>query len=108
MPLYDYRCEKGHEFEASQRMTDDALDTCEQCGAPAERVFSIPHASVAGASTFTSNYKAMPKASDETTAVADEAAEKEEKKDDGPSWIETVERRKTGPDRTFRHTLRRN
>jgi putative FmdB family regulatory protein len=100
MPLYDYRCEKGHEFEASQSMTDEALDTCEQCGAPAERVFSIPHASVAGASTFTSNYKAMPKSDEDAPPATEE-------KDDGPSWIETSERR-VGPDRTFRRTLRRN
>ena len=100
MPFYDYRCEKGHEFEVSQSMTDEALDTCEQCGAPAQRVFSVPHASVAGASTFASNYKAMPK-------TEEDAPPGTEEKDDDSSWIEKAERRK-GPDRTFRHTLRRN
>ncbi|MFN2611778.1 MAG: FmdB family zinc ribbon protein, partial [Solirubrobacterales bacterium] len=30
MPLYDYRCEQGHTFEVSQRMTDDPLDSCER------------------------------------------------------------------------------
>jgi len=38
VPVYDYRCEKGHRFEAIQSMSDKALTTCEECGAPAQRV----------------------------------------------------------------------
>jgi putative FmdB family regulatory protein len=40
MPTYEYRCEKGHTFERFQRMTEPALDTCVECGAPAERLLS--------------------------------------------------------------------
>jgi putative FmdB family regulatory protein len=40
MPTYEYRCENGHTFEKSQRMADPPLDTCVECGAPAERVLS--------------------------------------------------------------------
>ena len=40
MPIYEYRCPKGHEFELLQRMGDPAPDACEVCGAsPVERVF---------------------------------------------------------------------
>ena len=39
MPIYEYKCENGHVFEALQRMADDPLTDCEQCGAPVERVF---------------------------------------------------------------------
>lgn len=38
MPTYEYRCERGHTFEVVQRMTEDALSTCEVCDAPAQRV----------------------------------------------------------------------
>ncbi|MGN6189058.1 MAG: FmdB family zinc ribbon protein, partial [Conexibacter sp.] len=31
MPIYEYRCERGHTFEVIQRMSDDALDSCEVC-----------------------------------------------------------------------------
>jgi len=32
MAKYDYRCENcGHEFEATQKMTDDKLTTCPEC-----------------------------------------------------------------------------
>ena len=33
MPTYDYRCERcGHTFDAFQRMSEDALTECPQCG----------------------------------------------------------------------------
>jgi putative FmdB family regulatory protein len=39
MPIYEYRCDNGHTFEVMQRMTDDAVATCETCEAPVQRVF---------------------------------------------------------------------
>jgi putative FmdB family regulatory protein len=39
MPIYEYRCEKGHTFEVMQRMTDDPLTVCETHGTPVQRVF---------------------------------------------------------------------
>jgi putative FmdB family regulatory protein len=39
MPIYEYRCPKGHVFEVLQRMDHSQPDTCEVCGAgPVERV----------------------------------------------------------------------
>jgi putative FmdB family regulatory protein len=39
MPLYEYRCERGHTFEVMQRMTDDPVAACTTCDAPVQRVF---------------------------------------------------------------------
>lgn len=39
MPIYEYKCENGHVFEVMQRMSDDALTECTQCGARVQRVF---------------------------------------------------------------------
>ena len=39
MPIYEYRCKKGHQFEVMQRMGDDPVEKCEVCGAPVQRVF---------------------------------------------------------------------
>ena len=39
MPIYEYRCDNGHNFEVMQRMSDDALTECSICGAPVQRVF---------------------------------------------------------------------
>ncbi len=40
MPTYEYRCPEGHEFELFQRMSDDPVATCPECGKPAQRRIS--------------------------------------------------------------------
>ncbi len=39
MPIYEFRCKKGHTFEVMQRMSDDPVTNCTVCGASVERVF---------------------------------------------------------------------
>jgi putative FmdB family regulatory protein len=39
MPLYGYRCSRGHVLEIQQRITDPPLTTCPECGAPTTRIF---------------------------------------------------------------------
>ena len=39
MPVYEYKCEKGHQFEVLQKMSDDPVTECEVCGKPVQRVF---------------------------------------------------------------------
>ena len=56
MPIYEYRCEHGHDFEAFQAMADDALDTCEVCGAPATRRLSAPAIHYKGSGFYTTDY----------------------------------------------------
>jgi putative FmdB family regulatory protein len=38
MPIYEYKCANGHVFDVIQKMADEALTECQECGAPAERV----------------------------------------------------------------------
>jgi len=56
MPIYEYRCENGHTFEAFQSMADDALDKCEVCGAAAQRVLSAPAIHYKGSGFYTTDY----------------------------------------------------
>src|SRR5437899_10740310 len=39
MPVYGYRCSRGHHFELQQRITEPPLTQCPECGAPVTRVF---------------------------------------------------------------------
>jgi putative FmdB family regulatory protein len=39
MPIYEYRCERGHQFEVMQKMSDDPVLSCTRCDAPVQRVF---------------------------------------------------------------------
>jgi putative FmdB family regulatory protein len=32
MPIYEYRCPRGHTFELFQRMTDPPAEACQVCG----------------------------------------------------------------------------
>ncbi len=38
MPIYEYKCDNGHVFDVIQKMVDDPLTECQECGAPAVRV----------------------------------------------------------------------
>jgi putative FmdB family regulatory protein len=38
MPIYEYKCANGHVFDVIQKMADEPLSECQECGASAERV----------------------------------------------------------------------
>jgi putative FmdB family regulatory protein len=63
MPIYEYRCTNGHTFEVVQRMSDDPVETCEECGAPVERVFHPVAVHFKGSGFYTTDYKSKSKAS---------------------------------------------
>ena len=56
MPIYEYKCAKGHVFEAIQSMSDDPLTACEQCGAPVERVFHPIAVHFKGSGFYSTDY----------------------------------------------------
>jgi len=56
MPLYEYRCDRGHTFEVMQRMSDDPLTTCTTCEAPVQRVFHPVAVHFKGSGFYTTDY----------------------------------------------------
>jgi putative FmdB family regulatory protein len=38
VPIYEYKCENDHVFDVIQKMSDEPLTECQECGAPAQRV----------------------------------------------------------------------
>jgi putative FmdB family regulatory protein len=56
MPIYEYRCKKGHTFDVMQRFSDDALDTCQVCRAPAQRVLHAPAVHFKGSGFYNTDY----------------------------------------------------
>ena len=40
MPLYNYRCKNGHEFEAFKTIAERANASCSECGELAEQTLS--------------------------------------------------------------------
>jgi putative FmdB family regulatory protein len=63
LPTYVYKCDNGHTFEVIQSMSEDALDTCEVCGAPARRQLFAPAVHFKGSGFYTTDYarKGAPK-----------------------------------------------
>jgi putative FmdB family regulatory protein len=56
MPVYEYRCENGHTFEVIQRMSDDPVAECKECGAPVQRVFHPVAVHFKGSGFYTTDY----------------------------------------------------
>ena len=82
MPIYEYKCSNGHTFEAIQRMADDPLTDCEECGAPVERVFHPVAVHFKGSGFYTTDYGAKSKVSAEGEAKSSDG---ESKSSDGKS-----------------------
>jgi putative FmdB family regulatory protein len=56
MPIYEYRCRNGHEFEVFQSMSEDPVARCGECGAPVERVFHAVAVHFKGSGFYTTDY----------------------------------------------------
>jgi putative FmdB family regulatory protein len=56
MPIYEYKCDNGHVFEVIQRMADEPLTKCEECGAPAVRVLTPPAIHFKGSGFHNTDY----------------------------------------------------
>ena len=56
MPIYEYRCEKGHTFEVMQRMSEDPLTNCTTCNATVQRVFHPVAVHFKGSGFYNTDY----------------------------------------------------
>jgi putative FmdB family regulatory protein len=56
VPIYEYRCTNGHQFEALQRFSDAPLESCEVCEAPVHKVLSAPAVHFKGSGFYTTDY----------------------------------------------------
>jgi putative FmdB family regulatory protein len=57
MPIYEYRCPRGHTFELFQRMSDPAPEQCEVCGAsPVQKVLYPAAIHFKGSGFYTTDY----------------------------------------------------
>jgi putative FmdB family regulatory protein len=78
MPIYEYRCEQGHTFEAMQRMTDDPITSCSTCEAPVQRVFHPVAVHFKGSGFYSTDYG---KKKSGTSSSSSESSKSESKSD---------------------------
>lgn len=56
MPIYEYKCENGHLFDIMQRMSEDSLTKCIECGAPVKKVLHPVGISFKGSGFYSTDY----------------------------------------------------
>ena len=86
MPIYEYRCERGHTFEVMQRMTDDPLELCEEHGTPVQRVFHPVAVHFKGSGFYNTDYgKKKGAGASSTESSSSDSGSKSESKDSSSS-----------------------
>ena len=56
MPIYEYVCETGHDFEVRQSFHDDPVSECPSCRRPARRVYRPAPVIYKGSGFYTTDY----------------------------------------------------
>ena len=56
MPIYEYKCDNGHVFDVMQKMAEEPLTECVECGAPAVRVLTAPAVHFKGSGFYNTDY----------------------------------------------------
>ena len=86
MPIYEYRCRNGHQFEVFQAISDAPVTACQECGAPVERVFHPVAVHFKGSGFYTTDYaRKGAKTSADGGSDSKESKESKESKDSNES-----------------------
>jgi putative FmdB family regulatory protein len=83
MPIYEYRCDKGHTFEVMQRMSDPPVEKCERCGAPVHRVFHPVAVHFKGSGFYNTDYGKQKRAGGAAGSDGDGASTSNNSGNDG-------------------------
>jgi len=75
MPIYEYRCRKCGDFEATQRITDKPLSRCPTCKGKIKRLISNTSFQLKGTGWYITDYARKGKASKEEKGQKAPAAE---------------------------------
>jgi len=75
MPIYEYKCENGHVFDVLQKMSDDPLTECQECGAPAERVLHPVAVHFKGSGFYNTDYGKKKKGASANGGGSDSSSE---------------------------------
>lgn len=56
MPIYEYECSKGHRFEELQKISDEPLTACKECGKPVRKLVSQTAFALKGGGWYQDGY----------------------------------------------------
>ncbi len=64
MPVYEYRCTKGHKYEKTEGFSAPSTQKCSQCGARARRQISMPAVIFKGSGFYSTDNRGSAPAGD--------------------------------------------
>ena len=86
MPIYEYRCPKGHTFELMQRMSDPPASECQICGArPVDKVLYPAALHFKGSGFYSTDYGRGGRKRDAAAKDGDSASTETKKSDEKPA-----------------------
>ncbi len=78
MPIYEYKCDNAHVFDVMQKLSDDPLMSCIECGAPVRKVLHPVSISFKGSGFYSTDYRGSAKT--EAPAKNGDSGEKDAQK----------------------------
>jgi putative FmdB family regulatory protein len=75
VPIYEYKCDNGHVFDVIQKMSDEPLTECQECGAPAVRVLHPVAVHFKGSGFYNTDYGKKKGAANGSGVASDGAGE---------------------------------
>jgi len=86
VPIYEYRCPKGHTFELMQRMSDPPASECQICGArPVDKVLYPAALHFKGSGFYSTDYGRGGRKRDAAAKDGDSASTETKKSDEKPA-----------------------
>ena len=80
MPIYEYKCENDHVFDVMQKMSEDPLTTCIECGAPVRKVLQPVGISFKGSGFYSTDYSSKKGPKEATSTNGDSKPDAKDKK----------------------------
>ena len=90
MPIYEYRCENGHLFEVMQKISEEPITACTECGGTIQRVFHPIAVHFKGSGFYNTDYGTAKRKRELDKSASDgadkhDAKQKEKKEAKGES-----------------------
>jgi putative FmdB family regulatory protein len=95
MPIYEYKCENGHIFDVMQKLSEDPLASCIECGAPVRKVLHPVAISFKGSGFYSADYskeapkEPLQKATSKSTNGDNRSSSEDKKSKEKPSGSST-------------------
>jgi putative FmdB family regulatory protein len=89
MPIYEYKCKKGHVFDVMQSFSDDSLTECQVCGAPVQKVFHPVSVHFKGSGFYNTDYGTKRRAREKESKESESKASSSGSSDGGSGKSET-------------------